>query len=609
MKDSLLKYYQEELAYLREQGQAFAKSYPKIGSRLRLGSGVTEDPFVGRLLESFAFLTARVQHKIDAQKSTITQSLLNVLYPNFLSPIPSLSTIQLTPDIKLDEVVSVDKNKTLVAQTVDGKECQFMTCYQVDVLPLTISQTKYRRNINNGMINSNAKSKSVLSFKLDVFDNVQDIKSLNLEALQIYLNLPKQNAFLLQGNIFSHVTEIQIQALDKPELSIDYPKNEISWVGFDEAESLLPSKSSCDNSFRLLTELFIYSKKFLYLNFNHLIDYIPAQSSKGINIKIFFDNYDDELETAINESSLLLGCTPIVNLFNAQSIPINLDHRNSDYHIVPDANYEVTEVEVYQVDKLNIVTDEANLVCRPFFGYKYFDDVEVNCLEWYHHRKTCEEVGVHYAPGTESFINVGGENYVSILTDKTTLTADLLCTNRDMATQLPFGGDNPKFILKDDNLNEMLAIKCLAEVTPPIYRSQKHIHDVDLIALVTLGQVILTDDKETKDHIKSILSLCFFDKDIESNTLDKGILDIQVKSLVRRHPTNLKIGFCHGVSVTLQIDQQYFPENNEMLFSKVLHQYLSRISSINSFVELVLKNKHKEEICKWSAMTGQNHSL
>ena len=75
MNDELLHYYQQKLTQLREQGQKFAQAHPKVAERLKLGHGEIEDPFVARLLESVAFLTARIQHKIDHEHSTFTGTL------------------------------------------------------------------------------------------------------------------------------------------------------------------------------------------------------------------------------------------------------------------------------------------------------------------------------------------------------------------------------------------------------------------------------------------------------------------------------------------------------------------------------------------------------
>src|SRR5687767_10716002 len=98
MTDELLPYYNRELAFVRKLGAEFAQANPKIAGRLRWSAEMSEDPHVSRMIEAFAFLTARIRHKIDDEFPEITESLLNILYPHYLAPIPSAAIIQLAID-------------------------------------------------------------------------------------------------------------------------------------------------------------------------------------------------------------------------------------------------------------------------------------------------------------------------------------------------------------------------------------------------------------------------------------------------------------------------------------------------------------------------------
>src|SRR6266436_4222327 len=98
MRDDLLTYYERELAYMRQMGADFAQKYPKIATRLQLEPDKCEDPHVERMIEAFSFLAARIHLKIDDEFPEITESLLNVLYPHYLAPIPSMSIVQFAVD-------------------------------------------------------------------------------------------------------------------------------------------------------------------------------------------------------------------------------------------------------------------------------------------------------------------------------------------------------------------------------------------------------------------------------------------------------------------------------------------------------------------------------
>ena len=51
MDPRLLRYYNQELQYIREMGGEFASQYPKIAGRLGMETLECADPYVERLLE------------------------------------------------------------------------------------------------------------------------------------------------------------------------------------------------------------------------------------------------------------------------------------------------------------------------------------------------------------------------------------------------------------------------------------------------------------------------------------------------------------------------------------------------------------------------------
>ena len=96
----LFEYYRKELQHVRSVGAEFAKEFPKIAQRLSLEEFDCQDPYVERLLEGFAFLTARVQLKMDAEFPRFTQHLLEMVYPHYLAPMPATAVVQMTPNLR-----------------------------------------------------------------------------------------------------------------------------------------------------------------------------------------------------------------------------------------------------------------------------------------------------------------------------------------------------------------------------------------------------------------------------------------------------------------------------------------------------------------------------
>ncbi len=99
------------------------------------------------LLEAFAFLAARVHLKIDDEFPEITESLLSIVYPHFIRPIPSMSIVQFNLDPekgKLTTGLRVERNSTLYSRPVDGVPCKFRTCYDTTLWPITVVNAEWK---------------------------------------------------------------------------------------------------------------------------------------------------------------------------------------------------------------------------------------------------------------------------------------------------------------------------------------------------------------------------------------------------------------------------------------------------------------------------------
>ena len=143
MRDELLTYYERELGFVRRMATEFGDKYPRIAGRLQLERGKCDDPHVERLIEAFALLAARVHLKIDDDFPEITQALLQVLYPHYLRPVPSMSIarFEIDPDQgRLSKGYRIPRHQSLHSRT---SSCDFRTAYPVVLWPLTVAEADY----------------------------------------------------------------------------------------------------------------------------------------------------------------------------------------------------------------------------------------------------------------------------------------------------------------------------------------------------------------------------------------------------------------------------------------------------------------------------------
>src|SRR5687767_4009884 len=151
MDKRFLSLYNNELQFIRELSGEFAAEYPKIAGRLGLdreGKEVCADPFVERLLEGFAFLTARVQNKFEAEFPRLTQSLLDTIYPHYLAPVPSMLVARLEPDLSDGALIAgyPVKRGTVIRSTLGRGErtaCEYRSAHHVTLWPLRVAEAQY----------------------------------------------------------------------------------------------------------------------------------------------------------------------------------------------------------------------------------------------------------------------------------------------------------------------------------------------------------------------------------------------------------------------------------------------------------------------------------
>ena len=99
MDPRLLQYYNLELQHLREMGAEFAAAVPEDCRPARHAAASRSPiPTSSGCSKASAFLAARVQLKLDAEFPRFTQALLEIVYPHYLAPTPSMLVAQLQPD-------------------------------------------------------------------------------------------------------------------------------------------------------------------------------------------------------------------------------------------------------------------------------------------------------------------------------------------------------------------------------------------------------------------------------------------------------------------------------------------------------------------------------
>ncbi len=218
MDPRFLKYYNIELQHIRELAGEFALEFPKIASHLGLESFECADPYVERLLEGFAYMAARVQLKVDAEFPQFTQNLLEMVYPHYLAPTPSMVIVQFEPDLmegSLNEGFLVPRKTSLRAQISKNEQtaCEYRTAHDLTLWPLEIKEAEYLSGAST-VANTGAPSltgvKAGIRLRLKTTAGLK-FNQLSLDNLPIYLRGVGQLPSKIYEQLLANTIAVAIQ--------------------------------------------------------------------------------------------------------------------------------------------------------------------------------------------------------------------------------------------------------------------------------------------------------------------------------------------------------------------------------------------------------------
>jgi type VI secretion system protein ImpG len=624
MRDELLGYYERELIFLRRMGAEFARKYPKIAARLLLDEEKIEDPHVERMVEAFAFLSARIGLKLDDQLPEITESFLNVLYPHYLAPIPSMAIAQFgygSPNDKITSVQRVERGAKLHSRPVEGTPCRFRTCYETQLVPVEILSAALESPAPADARGRMREASVRLSLRCFGDANLSEMKIGDTgkppEFLRFYLNGDPQLIFPLYELIFNQASALEFRANEnlftktisslvnyQAEIPdpIILPPDYIKQVGFEESQGMLPYTKRSFAGYRLLTEYFTFPYKFLFFDVYGLDQAVAKKFGSHFDVIIHLRDITPP-RSSITADNFRLGCTPIINLFKQTADPIYLSQQKYEYHVIPDVHRQRT-TEVYSIDDV-ITTDPRTNTTRtfsPFYSLKHAYGEQMEKVFWYASRRASQRAEDE---GTEMFLSMVDMNFDPRVPAAEVLTLKTTCTNRDLPARLPFGGREGDFEVEGTAL--LSRVRCLTKPTETIRPPQRRAAQWRLISHLNLNHLSLTENENgTPEALQEILQLYNFN---DSSALRKqilGITGIESRKVVRQIGQRIGSGFVRGLETTIEFDEEQFVGSGLFLFACVLERFLGLYVSMNSFNQTVLKTKQREGVVKrFKPRTGE----
>ncbi|HEX7174318.1 MAG TPA: type VI secretion system baseplate subunit TssF [Pyrinomonadaceae bacterium] len=635
MRDDLLTYYERELAFVRQMGAEFAQKYPKIASRLLLEPDKCEDPHVERMIEAFAFLAARVHLKIDDEFPEITESLLNVLYPHYLAPIPSLSIVQFALDPeqgKLTTGYHIPRDTALYSRPIQGTPCRFRACYPVTLWPVEVAAAALE---SLDPVDTRGRwQEAVLRIKLRCVNNTKlselktgegdssgsgDNAPRPIERLRFYLSGEPQLTYALYEMIFNNATRVELRSEGKrapgraAPAVITLPPSSLKPVGFAPDEGLLPYTRRSFAGYRLLTEYFTFPEKFLFFDLTGLDEAVRRGGfGEEFSVSIFVRDVQPP-RALVSAATFQLGCAPVVNLFRKVAEPIQLTQLQHEYRVVPDVHRQMA-TEVYSVDSVSSTDPylKQSRQYEPFYSIRHAESAEREQTFWYASRRLSPRKD---DAGTEIYLSLVDLGFNPRVPAVETVTATVTASNRDLPAKLPFGGRDGDFEV--EGTGPLARARCLRKPTPTVRPPLRRGAQWRLISHLSVNHLSIMGDADgggadgaAADALREILSLYDFTDSPATRRQIRGITGVAGRRVVRQTGSRVGAGFVRGLETTVEFDEEMFVGSGVYLFSSVLERFLALYATANSFNQLVAKTAQREEVLKrWPPRAGHQAIL
>lgn len=619
MDSKLLEYYNRELVYLREMGKEFAERYPKVANRLGMHGIDVVDPYVERLMEGFAFLTSRIQLKMDAEFPHFSEHLLEMLYPNYLSPTPSMAIVELQPDTSKGDISHgflVPRGTIMHCQTLkkDGITFHYATTQDVTLQPLHL------QHVELGKIPANLP---LVALNLHQYGAVSALRihlkckekfflnELALNKLVFFLSGPDIQSQQLLELIMEHSVGMVCKTLgDTPQYQVlpdIFPHHE----GFDDDQSLLPNDPRNFSGYRQLQEYFTFPARFQFFSISGMGSLLKQTEEKNeFELILLLNKVDADLERLIDASYLTLNSTPVINLFPKVTERVTVEENSNEYHLVVD-NTRPLDYEIFSVQRLRGVdiTHKETRVFRPFWST--FSDDKNNYGAYFSLRRDpriLSEQARQYGTrssyvGTETFVSIVDEQHSPWPNKLKFLTADIMCTNRDLSAMLR-QQDLDNFAMLDSiPINKIMFLKRPTAPRPALAQGSASWNLISQLQLNYSHFMDKNDEKGTQ-ALRQLLSLYANLAEPAIIRQINGIRHCSLKTIYRRVPVPGPIVFARGVSIRLEVNEQEFAGTSPWLLGSVLEKLFSNLVTMNSFTEMTLYSQQRGNIGFWPAQMG-----
>jgi type VI secretion system VasI/ImpG family protein len=596
----LLDYYRDNLSYLRNLAAEFAAEFPKIAGRLGLGEFECEDPYIERLLEGTAFLSARVEQKLDEGYNNLLESVLNSLSPNALYPLPAGAVLELALNYGNEQVRS---GAALPAGTVldafiptINTPCTFSTLEDAFISPLAVTEAEYiTRSLSDFEINN---PQGLAGLRIKLAPAAGAVLSFP-DRLSFYINMAEADASALLRQIMNETAALYMRRGETDRF--------VPFSGFSVAMPLASGVKLFPDQLkgqvlglRLLQNFLAYPAFFKFFTLNNLENEI-SPSPKPVELLFVFKRREPSL-SSLKGSSLKLNCVGAVNLFAKRADRIPIEREAYQFHIVPD-RAAPRDYEVAHIQRLEFFNEQNESL---FFANNFYEDnplEEKTQKNFFSQRRRKSLVNSRL---TQRSSYGGAETFVSFsvqdkkLENAYQFAAETICTNRDLPLLLP----QESYLSSHSPL--LSGANFMTRPTRPQHSlfERGGASDFSKIShlVFNLSALLWQNGKFPLEALRTLLDSYRIRSEEEMEQILDGLVSLKSESTAFRFIKQGAVFFEVGWKITFTLDETAYAGIGHYVFGRILAELLMSFSPINTLLEIHFFTKQSGRIAVWKTL-------
>ena len=621
MDTRLLSHYESELAFLRDMGAEFAAAYPKIAARLGMEGMEVLDPYVERLLEGTAFLSARVQLALEMQFPAFTSNLLEIVYPHFLAPTPSMMVVAFDPDLGnagVKEGFTLKRGSRLRSKPIEGEQtaCLFRTAADCVLWPVEISEVEYidsRGGLVAAGVSRDNPARAGIRLRLKRRDG-GTMATLPMNTLTLHLTGQGAEAWVLHEALSTKVTGMVGRSVDRrSDWTQPLPGARAVPKGFERDEALLPTPRRSFDGYRLLQEYFAMPERFHFVELSGMLPALKRAQESEVDLYLLLADTLPDNGACVRRETFVLNAVPAVNLLERQFDRIHMSNSDTEQYVTPNRTAPL-DFEVFAVDKVVGISGKNNeeTEFRPFYSATDITAAGESHPAYYtinrrmrqrNEKERLRGVRTSYL-GSEVYLSLVDATQAPYAADLTQLAVSGLCTNRDLPLLLSTAGKDA-FHLPDGG--PVLGISTIVSPTRPRPTIAQGETAWRLISHLSLNYLSITDTEGRQNGAEALRELVGLYAPSGDRVIAKqleALRGVATRPIVRRMTDEVLSTAVRGLEIKLDFDESFFDGSGVYVLASVLERFFRKYVTINSFTETVLTTQQRGEITRWRPESG-----